>query len=313
MGLATRSEFDAAGRYRASWVARSQFAVGLAAQPSGFPDRPSLAEVLSSTCAPLFEFRRPSGPCPNGASRVCAPFDAFGDAFPGLWFPLTRAACEVRRFTGVTCPPPSALRVWLPSRRFAPSRASPTLFRVGSAYGILPSERSPLPRLAGVFHQLRPAYRYSEPPPPIDRSRRQAAAPARPVSGYCLGRVPCVSPGCLAPNSAGCSHGFFLPRGLAAPALAEISLRLLPRASASQTVTRPIVPGAPECQSASGESDPKAGHPSQGFCATLLPALGVRLRARAMCSPRDRRRVTTPTASRSLGRHDAYRSCLEDR
>ncbi len=41
--------------------------------------------------------------------------------------------------TGFACPPPSALRVWLPSRRFTPSPAQPGL-NPGSARGPAPSE-----------------------------------------------------------------------------------------------------------------------------------------------------------------------------
>ena len=43
---------------------------------------------------------------------------------------------------GHPCPLRSALRVWLPSRRVAPSYPSPVLFRTGSAPGIRPFEAS---------------------------------------------------------------------------------------------------------------------------------------------------------------------------
>lgn len=57
--------------------------------------------------------------------------------------------------TGFACPPPSALRVWLPSRRLSPLHVLPAMFHTGSAFGILPSELSPLARLQRRYPPLR--------------------------------------------------------------------------------------------------------------------------------------------------------------
>jgi hypothetical protein len=61
------------------------------------------------------------------------------------WALVPFGTCAVRGpvHAGFACPPPSVRRVWLPSRRLAPSRGLPALFRAGNAYGIHPSERSP--------------------------------------------------------------------------------------------------------------------------------------------------------------------------
>jgi len=92
--------------------------------------------------------------CLPASHRVARPFRVFHarrladdpqavGTFHGLSSPLTHSVREIRSAAGVACPPPSALRVWLPSRRFAPSRTLPVLFRTGSACGVYPSERSP--------------------------------------------------------------------------------------------------------------------------------------------------------------------------
>jgi len=48
---------------------------------------------------------------------------------------------------GFTCPPPSVLRVWSPSRRLTPSHASSALFHADSVCGVYLSELSPLAKL----------------------------------------------------------------------------------------------------------------------------------------------------------------------
>jgi hypothetical protein len=57
---------------------------------------------------------------------------------------------------GFACPLRSALRVWLPSRRFAPFEPLPVLFHTGGAHGITPSKRSPLARYPNVSARKHP-------------------------------------------------------------------------------------------------------------------------------------------------------------
>jgi hypothetical protein len=57
---------------------------------------------------------------------------------------------------GFACPLRSALRVWLPSRRFTPFEPLPVLFHTGGAHGITPSKRSPLARYPNVSARKHP-------------------------------------------------------------------------------------------------------------------------------------------------------------
>jgi hypothetical protein len=76
----------------------------------------------------------------------------------------------------------SALRVWLPSRRFTPSEPVPAFFHAGGALGIRPSELSPRGRYSVRFHTEEPTYRLTS-----RCSRRRSDGPAQraPVSGLC--------------------------------------------------------------------------------------------------------------------------------
>jgi hypothetical protein len=57
---------------------------------------------------------------------------------------------------GFACPLRSALRVWLPSRRFTPFAPLPTLSHVGGTLGIRPSKLSPLGRHPNVPGRMDP-------------------------------------------------------------------------------------------------------------------------------------------------------------
>jgi hypothetical protein len=54
--------------------------------------------------------------------------------------PTALLAGPIHSTAGFTCPLWSVLRVWLPSRRFAPGPTSPALFQTGCAPGLRPSE-----------------------------------------------------------------------------------------------------------------------------------------------------------------------------
>jgi len=84
---------------------------------------------------------------------------------------------RVRRSTGrERCRRPlrSALRVWLPSRRFTLSEPVPVLFHTGGALGIRPSELSPLGRYPPRLRAERPTYRLTR-----RCSRRRSDGPAQ--------------------------------------------------------------------------------------------------------------------------------------
>jgi hypothetical protein len=195
----------------------------LSARPSGLPIRPSWVDGLESAHAPLFEFRGPSG---LSRSRLAACPQARGTS-SGLSSPSAHAAIEVRLARALPRPAPSVHRVWLPSRRLAPSTALPAVFQTGSAHGVHPSERSPRPRLSCIPARSDPlavtaARRLAEP---------KLDAATRPKTGF-RGR-PRTSPlrkgGCLAHRPPEAPMGFCPSQGIWTPALAGISARLLPR------------------------------------------------------------------------------------
>jgi hypothetical protein len=79
----------------------------------------------------------------------------------GLSSPTAHTRIEGRPHASVPSPLRSALRVWLPSRRFFPFEPGPALFRAGSAPGVRPSELSPLKRCPRRFRVDAPTYRFS--------------------------------------------------------------------------------------------------------------------------------------------------------
>jgi len=90
---------------------------------------------------------------------------------------------------GFACPPPSVIRVWLPSRRLAPSRTWPALFHAGSAYGVFPSERSPRPRFPGVIRRFPPRLPLSQTHARSNRGLVELEA-CNSATGYILSRIP---------------------------------------------------------------------------------------------------------------------------
>jgi hypothetical protein len=189
-------------------VRRFPFAVCLSAQPWGIPNRPSRADGLISAHAPLFEFRRPPGFFPDDASRRSF------DHQPLPWASRPYDTCGTRGpvHTGVACPPPSVLRVWLPSRRLTPSHASPALFRADSVSGVHPSELSLLRRLERRYRRPRPACRcrkFSLRPTEVERSWELEAR----LPGTSSGESLTADRRCLACKAVGCSPGFSPSQG----------------------------------------------------------------------------------------------------
>jgi hypothetical protein len=81
----------------------------------------------------------------------------------------------------------SARRVWLPSRRLAPSEPVPVLFHTGGALGIHPSELSPPARYPRVSARKDPHTVF----PAVVTAAETASRPGRPRF---LGFDPCRSP-----------------------------------------------------------------------------------------------------------------------
>jgi hypothetical protein len=187
-GLAVSSRVRCDRPVSRLWVARSRFAVPGRAGHAVFPSGRRGRMGLISANAPLIEFRRPTGSCTDDASPARhQSFDRRERDTSSAFVPYGTSGVRGPVHAGVACPPPSVRRVWVPSRRLAPSRALPAFFRAGSACGILPSERSPRPRLPGVTAVARPACRYRE-SHPDDRGHQSQNR--RPATGYYLERVP---------------------------------------------------------------------------------------------------------------------------
>lgn len=205
LSLRSRSEFGAVGRYRGLLVPRSHFAVVVRPGRVVFPTDRRVRMGLISASAPLIEFRRPSGPCLVETGRrplsqrhlpwAFAPYDTCGSRGPV--------------HTGFAYPPPSVLRVWSPSRRFAPSRSLSALFHADSASGILPSELSPPGKSRGRYHRRMPRL-----PLPSSLTNNLAETRLRhdcgPATGFILPGVPCDQVGCLARRTPDAPLGFSL-------------------------------------------------------------------------------------------------------
>jgi hypothetical protein len=102
------------------------------------------------------------------------------------FLPYSTSGIEGPPHAGFACPLRSALRVWLPSRRFPPFEPAPALFRAGSAPGIPPSKRSPLERYPDVSARMDP--------PTVSPTVAPATRTSRPGRPRFLGFDPPVSP-----------------------------------------------------------------------------------------------------------------------
>lgn len=105
----------------------------------------------------------------------------------GLSVPTAHTGSKVHLARALACPLRSALRVWLPSRRFTPFGPLPALFRAGGAHGIPPSKRSPLEWLSDRLQPDGPTYRFA---PALLPTR----TPGRPAGPRFLGFDPFESP-----------------------------------------------------------------------------------------------------------------------
>ena len=160
--------------------------------------------------------------------------------------PYSTSRLEGPLGAGFTCPLRSALRVWLPSRRFPPFGPLPVLFHTGSAPGIPPSEPSPLKRYPRVSARMDP--------PTVSLSVSPATGvPGRPAEPRFLGFDPLKSPfrseARLTLRSPGAPLGFPLS-GCFREGLVRIFARS-PLSSLASSGQRPASARSSEYQSAS--------------------------------------------------------------
>jgi hypothetical protein len=156
-------------------------------------------------------------------------------------------------FAGFAGPLRSALRVWLPSRRFPPFSPAPVLFRTGSALGIHSSELSP--------REGRPSVSFRPDPHTVSASpvvRRRNKLRHR-FLGFAPSESPSRNEAGLAPRSLDAPLSFALPGHRQARTLTEISPGLLLRAWQMDGIA-PYTACTIECRSV------RTGH------ATLRPA-----------------------------------------
>ena len=199
---------------------------------------------------PLFGFCVPPESCPTLPSPPAAANRHLSWAFA----PYSTCRLGDPLFAGLPCPLRSALRVWLPSRRFSPAKPLPVLFHTGSAPGIRPSELSPPGRSPHV--SARPDPRAVHPAgAPIPPRRAGPAQTGRGFWALTLPRVPGDDAG-FNSRAAGCSLGLF-PSRVCGDGLA----RALTRAPPSRFCWRPPYgerPPAPRSLSVAALSRPQS-------------------------------------------------------
>jgi hypothetical protein len=110
---------------------------------------------LNSQSSPLFGFCLPPEYYPASPSRQAAACQLLSWTLS----PYSTSGTEDPLYAGFACPLRSALRVWLPSRRFSPFDPAPVFFRTGCAPGIPPSELSPFEKPSVRFGTGAPTYR----------------------------------------------------------------------------------------------------------------------------------------------------------
>jgi hypothetical protein len=158
--LAARREFVRLARYHGMGFVTPACRWSI---PTGFPVFPSQTRRawFKTPVDPYSEFRPSLEFSPAQPSRPSNREDS--TTRPLSWALSPYSTCSQRGppDAGFACPLRSAPRVWSPSRRFAPPRASPVLFRTGSAPGISPSELTPPARYPSRFRPEAPTYRFS--------------------------------------------------------------------------------------------------------------------------------------------------------
>ncbi len=110
----------------------------------------------------------------------------------GLLVPYSTSGPGDPLAAGFPSPLRSALRVWLPSRRFAPSKPVPALFHAGGAHGVFPFGAFPSREVSRAFPPAKNPPAVSPPGIPAARSGRAGPGDrgfgALPLAGVPRGR-----------------------------------------------------------------------------------------------------------------------------
>jgi hypothetical protein len=173
---------------------------------------------------------------------------------------MTRSNQRGPVHAGVACPPSSALRVWLPSRRFTPSPAWSASRRRQRLWG------SPF----GAFSSFEVAMAFLPPLAPHAVTTDFASTNPQVHRSWSLKtdsrvrprRSPSRFAGMNRPDGAGCSHGILPFQGLRSPALAALRAASSLALIRAGRLPRPMPHCASESQSADACARLASGDPS---------------------------------------------------
>jgi hypothetical protein len=168
--------------YRRYWLGDPALPLAISSAVR-FSGRRAWRPHLRRSLEPLFGFRAPPEYYPADPSRSATADQHLSWAF--VPFSTQGPGCPL--FAGLPHPLRSALRVWLPSRRLAPSEPVPVLFHTGGAHGIRPSELPPPARYPRVSARKDPRTVF----PAVVTVAETTGRPGRPRF---LGFDPCESP-----------------------------------------------------------------------------------------------------------------------
>jgi hypothetical protein len=198
--LSVQSSVRPAGiaRYRLS---DPTSAVAFGARPVGLPSRPSRANGLVFTHAPLVGFRRPPGSCPDDA---CCGLSATAPSmdFPPLWHVRNARSGSRGLYLPATFRPQGLITL-------------STVFSLAQLVGLISCRQRPWGFPFGAFSSSKVSRRLRRNAPrlplPLDPTRPTEVCTVEtedPASGFILERIPREQAGCLARQTAGCSLGF---------------------------------------------------------------------------------------------------------
>ena len=160
--------------------------------------RSKTRRMLSSSFAFLQSFSRPHLAESSRRDDCSAPLLSFASL-------QHIRGSGVHLFAGLPHPLRSALRVWLPSRRFAPPKPAPALFHADSTPGIQPFEVFPSRKVSRAFPPAMHPRAVSPAAVPSDESSGRNGRPRLP--GFDPSESPLLPPGRLTLPATGYSLG----------------------------------------------------------------------------------------------------------